>query len=273
MTTLGVPLPQAQGRPASADPTALAPSRPARGRRLLGLSASILLSLLLHALLAVGFFVYWLLTHEPPEEREGITVLSGVIAPVVEEDRPEDSEPLEPAPEDPLLETLPEIEIPADPLPPMDPEFAPLDAAELEPVDSPSPISLRSFKRQRPAPIVPPIEPSPETPAPAAPPVVAPRQPAPTPPAVARPRTPLRVTHEPDIRNYYPEEARRRGVTGQVVVGFEVDAQGVVRRAWVHKSSGSVLLDEAAVRMLYDSRYSATGAPRKAGRLVRFSLR
>jgi len=48
----------------------------------------------------------------------------------------------------------------------------------------------------------------------------------------------------------YPEEARRRGIEGVVVVRFSVDRNGHVIDATVLRGSGFPLLDDATVTML-----------------------
>ena len=48
----------------------------------------------------------------------------------------------------------------------------------------------------------------------------------------------------------YPESARRDGVQGRVVVHFRVDEAGDVRELALVQSSGSGVLDEAALTML-----------------------
>jgi periplasmic protein TonB len=48
----------------------------------------------------------------------------------------------------------------------------------------------------------------------------------------------------------YPEAARRDGVEGRVVVRFVVDGGGEVQEVSILHSSGSALLDEAAIGLL-----------------------
>jgi len=55
----------------------------------------------------------------------------------------------------------------------------------------------------------------------------------------------------------YPEMARAAGIEGKVVVSMVVDTLGSVARAQVHATSGSVLLDQAAV----DAAYGCTFSP------------
>ena len=71
---------------------------------------------------------------------------------------------------------------------------------------------------------------------------------------------------------YYPAEARRRGIEGKAVVEIRVDARGVVIEARVVRSSGSALLDRQAVKVLYDYRFAA-GTGGRAQVPVNFRLR
>ena len=49
----------------------------------------------------------------------------------------------------------------------------------------------------------------------------------------------------------YPSSARKAGVTGTVVVGLTISADGSVTSAWVESSSGNGDLDQAAVNGVY----------------------
>lgn len=53
----------------------------------------------------------------------------------------------------------------------------------------------------------------------------------------------------------YPRLARQAGITGVVWVRALVDKEGNVRRAMVHKSSGTKSLDEAAVAAAYNNKF------------------
>ncbi len=53
----------------------------------------------------------------------------------------------------------------------------------------------------------------------------------------------------------YPRLARQAGITGVVWVRALVDREGNVRKAQVHKSSGTVSLDEAAVAAAYKNKF------------------
>ena len=76
----------------------------------------------------------------------------------------------------------------------------------------------------------------------------------------------------------YPDAAKRRGVEGSVLVRLEVSREGTVVRAEVAESSGSALLDEAALSALRRWRFRAPGGGRLASSFavmvpVRFALR
>lgn len=49
---------------------------------------------------------------------------------------------------------------------------------------------------------------------------------------------------------FYPDAARRKGLKGETLVAFALDAQGRIARLRVERSSGSTLLDEAALEVL-----------------------
>ena len=97
--------------------------------------------------------------------------------------------------------------------------------------------------------------------APAVPALVQP--PATRPPEAQRPETqppaPVVVAARPlegaNAPPYYPRLAQRRGVEGKVVVALELDASGVVIAARVAESSGSTVLDAAALNALRSWRF------------------
>ena len=72
--------------------------------------------------------------------------------------------------------------------------------------------------------------------------------------AAARPqhpptyRPPPLTTDSPPVSAYYPPAAQRLGVEGQAVMRVCIDAQGRVTSASIIRSSGSPLLDRAALR-------------------------
>ncbi len=49
---------------------------------------------------------------------------------------------------------------------------------------------------------------------------------------------------------FYPNEARRRGIEGTVELLFTLSADGHVQGVWVLRSSGSPILDEAAIQVV-----------------------
>lgn len=50
---------------------------------------------------------------------------------------------------------------------------------------------------------------------------------------------------------YYPASARRRGITGEVEVAFELDGSGQARLLKIMSGSGYSLLDEAALETVH----------------------
>ncbi|WP_426150810.1 energy transducer TonB family protein [Pseudomonas sp. DC3000-4b1] len=87
-------------------------------------------------------------------------------------------------------------------------------------------------------------------PAPAAAPAKAPPAPPqpPAPPVSQAPKWESEVMGRLGRFKEYPPQARSRGTEGQVVVAFTLDSQGRVLDASVVSSSGSSLLDRAALR-------------------------
>ena len=55
-------------------------------------------------------------------------------------------------------------------------------------------------------------------------------------------------------RKRYPDEARRQGLEGQVVIRFTVGRDGAVLAADIVRGSGSAVLDEAARAMFVGGR-------------------
>lgn len=51
-----------------------------------------------------------------------------------------------------------------------------------------------------------------------------------------------------DYKLYYPDEAREQGLEGTVMVRVFIDREGKVGNVYIHTTSGSALLDSAAVR-------------------------
>ncbi len=69
---------------------------------------------------------------------------------------------------------------------------------------------------------------------------------------------PLLTPSEPlnKIQPQYPRAARQRGIEGLVKIRARVDAAGIVKEAWVAESSGSALLDTAALEAVKRSLFS-----------------
>jgi protein TonB len=124
------------------------------------------------------------------------------------------------------------------------------------PIDVPKPTLITAPPSPAPATFEAP--PAPELPAPPAPVVVA-APPAP-PVAVAPPPPPPRIP--PSEIQYvfrqspgYPPLSRRRNETGEVLVSFYIDTQGLPQQIVVKRSSGFGLLDEEAVMSVRKSRF------------------
>ena len=167
-----------------------------------------------------------------------------------------------------------------------DPELD-LDAVfeeEPQPTDVPPPafeeIPLRLGTRPRPPPLAPP--PPPTLPRPAPRPVTVSLPPPPTPrrevPAVASrapPRAaaaPLRIVFAPDPRGFYPAEAERRGLQGSATVVLLIDARGTVAQASLERTSGSALLDAAALELARAYRFTAGDGWRRTRLPVTFRI-
>ena len=162
-----------------------------------------------------------------------------------------------------------------DPLPPVDvsPErFA--DRAHVEPVvDAPRPRGeprVRDlFAKLRPDPSPPPApNPTRATPQPSPP------HPEATPAAESpRPDSSRTLTARPGDATppRYPEAARRRGIEGTVLVTVVVGADGIPIQCHVQRSSGSKLLDDAALRAAWSWRFD--GGPGSAEIPFVFRLR
>jgi protein TonB len=198
---------------------------------------------------------------------QGPLVAGLMLRDVVPDDIPEVVEALEQP-----TELIPDPEdVMPDERPPL-PEPVLEDPRVLEPVESIelAPISLRMFdKRKPPAPVI-------VLPPPPRPPVV-PVAPPPA-PAVARApvvqrKRPLKATFLPASEDHYPLAAKQARLAGVVAVGLEIAADGHVSRTWVHISSGYEILDQAAVRMMYEARFDPPGMVRRARQDVRFRFR
>jgi len=164
------------------------------------------------------------------------------------------------------MEDLPP-EPPAPPPPPPPQAPPPPTPAVPRPTPAPSPVAPAE---PTPAPVAAPATPAPPVAAPVPPPPVAapaPAAPAPPPPA---PPAPVRNASADDaylgeLRAYlngikrYPNsrEARQLRPQGTVKVWVELDRAGQVLGAGVHTGSGSLLLDNEALRTVRNGRYPA----------------
>jgi protein TonB len=157
------------------------------------------------------------------------------------------------------------------------------------PSPEPPPPELPTFElpppKATPAPLPPPMappkpRPGPSKPLPAAQP---PTAPAPA-PAEAQSTPVVDPSWQSGVAAWlaahksYPEDARRRGEEGRVVIRFTVERSGQVLDAEVVGSSGSARLDAATLALLRGASLPAFPAPMTQGRVtittsVRFTLR
>ena len=203
-------------------------------------------SLLIHGVL-IALIAWWLAERSGPASVPATPVplqLAMFQAPApVERPAPaepapaEEASPLQGVPEQPPPERPEPKPIPAKPRPakaaPPKPAASAVEPVRAQPVESAPaaevPVAIQS---PAPAPVVPP---------PAAQPVT----PAPDPALEDGYRT--RIRQAVDEHKHYPRMARRLGLEGRVVVAFTVEADGRLARVRVVESSGSELLDEAAL--------------------------
>jgi len=175
------------------------------------------------------------------------------------------------APPPPMQETVvtmedlpPEPPAPPPPPPPPPPQTPPPPAPPApappvpRPTAAPSPVApAEPAPAAPPAPAPPPVA----TPAPP-PPVAAPTPPAPPPPAPSRN---VDEGYLGELRGYlngikrYPNsrEARQLKPQGTVRVWIELDRAGQVLGAGIHAGSGSLILDNEALRTVRNGRYPA----------------
>ncbi|MHC5012770.1 MAG: energy transducer TonB [Planctomycetota bacterium] len=175
----------------------------------------------------------------------------------------------------PPLELLPEPPLPPDEAPADLPEPPTRDLFVRVPVLSEAAARLRTRPEPPPPPVALPRRPPPvivsrPPPRPAITP--APRPVRPPSSAARGPGPRLRVLYAPRVDDYYPADARRRGIQGTAVVEIVVDAAGVVTRARVVSSSGSASLDAAAVRLMHAYRFSSGSSPSRIRVPVTFRL-
>lgn len=89
-------------------------------------------------------------------------------------------------------------------------------------------------------------------------------------------RGPLRPTVRMSrafVDSHYPRAARRAGVEGTAIVEMMVNARGIVVRTRIHESSGSALLDRAAMRLVRAVMFHAPGETRIGLQPIPFRLR
>lgn len=166
--------------------------------------------------------------------------------------------PVEPEPE-PVQEPPPPQAIPEPvPEPPPPPVERPTPKpAPAKPKPSPPKVAPpRPSEPVAPAEAVrPPVQatvPAPPAPVPAAPALAAvPMPPAPDPALEASYRD--RIRQAVDAHKHYPRMARRLGVEGRVVLAFTLRDDGRLAEVHVAESSGSELLDEAALQAVRDA--------------------
>ena len=173
----------------------------------------------------------------------------------------EEPDEVTPDPEDVFPEERPPLPEPVLEAPT---DLEPLEAIEL------APISLEMLDGRKPKSPVIVLPPPPRPPA-------KPVTPPPAPPVARAPvvqkKRPLRPVFLPRSDDYYPTAAYTARLSGVVAVGMEIAPEGHVTRAWVHISSGHTVLDDAAVRMMYEARFAPPGMVRKARQDVRFRFR
>jgi len=178
---------------------------------------------------------------------------------------PPPPEPVQPAPPPP---------VPVPPAPPP-PAPAPLVPVPPKPVAPPKPIA-RPKPADRPAPTT---EPTPDiaTSAPTTAPTTASTAPAAAPAAPAAPAKPANASAEEayvallradiETNKHYPngKEARLARPHGDVEVWFRLDRSGAVKEAGVQSSSGSLILDQAALALVRGGNYPAFPAETYSG--------
>lgn len=74
--------------------------------------------------------------------------------------------------------------------------------------------------------------------------------------ATARIQEPKLVSDLSRLLKEYPLKARRDHIEGTVVLRLEVSADGRLKEASIHESSGHDILDQAALKMIRDARFS-----------------
>ena len=219
------PVPRPPRRPLSVVRTdathavARLPPRPGRG-------ATIALVVLVHAVV-LGALWAGQVRHAPPKKPAVVEVA------LIEPERPKPPPPPPPPPPLKPPAIVPKVVAPRPPvlLPP--PPMAPMTAL---PVLVPPPTAIQVAIAD-----VEPVRPGPT--------VVAPPTPAPPPPGPAPVVVPPRfdAAYLDNPAPIYPSLAKRRGEEGRVLLRVQVSAEGRADRVEVSKTSGSPILDEAAI--------------------------
>jgi periplasmic protein TonB len=247
-----------------------------------------LASLLLHAAAIAALVMVVTPPLPPPPEEASIQLVFEQPAPAPaaqpEPPPPVAEAPPEPAPPPPTPEQPPPQPVPPPPIPEQPPpQLVPPPPEPPPPKPAPSPPEpVRPLRpppkppavRQPPprpverAPVAPPPQVGPET-----------RPPAPAPSVAAMDRGWVAaVSAWLAAHRTYPELARERGDEGNVSVRFTVDRSGRVMEAAIVGSSGSALLDEAALEMLRHAAFAAFPADMTQAQVtittsLRYSLR
>lgn len=249
-----------------------------------------LLSLLGGVVLAVGLF--WLLAQlvAPPErEPEELTmsmVMTMIDAPEVAPEQetpvpqqaeaaPQQAPPPMPTPEPPPVAestiSLPEVELPDEPVEPVEIDSELPELAEVEPEPQPAPV---------PAPEPPPRE-APAEPAPAAT-TAEPSEPAEREAAPAAEPAPSnepvsvgQATPTSRVNPSYPARAQRRGMEGFVEVAFTIRRDGSVEASSIRVTNAQPrrVFDDAARDAISQWQFEPSDRLRKATQRIEFQLR
>ena len=220
----------------------------------------VILAVALHAGIAFASVLAW--PHdETPVTVDGAILVELAPLPVAAEADAADVAPAEP------IETAaitPPVETQAPPQPVEDPApLAPAPEVTLppEPIRDPQPVTeTKPEPESEPEP----AEAAPPPVAAAAPQVSAPPVPEAAPaPVTAAPKAGLspaaeiakaswqgKLATHVNKQQRYPAEARRKRIEGEAKIGFTIGRDGKVARARIVKSSGSPLLDRAAIQMI-----------------------
>lgn len=194
---------------------------PRRGR---GITIAIVV--LVHAVLLALLWVGQI-RHAPPKKPAVVEVA------LIEPERPKPPPPPPPPPPKPPPTVVPKVVAPRPPVLQPPPPMAPMTALPvLQPPPTAIQVAIADVEPVRPGPTV------------VAPPTPAPPPPAPA-PVVVPPRFDAAYLDNP--APIYPALAKRRGEEGRVLLRVQVSAEGRADRVEVSNSSGSPVLDEAAM--------------------------